>query len=102
MQVMKKLDEIKKEIAGVQSQLNTDFEVSEIGIFGSYVRGEAREDSDLDILISLKPEHHIGLIKFNSLESFLSDLLNIKVDLVLKDGIKPALKKYILNEVVYL
>jgi uncharacterized protein len=102
MQNMKELEEIKNKIASVQNRLNVDFEVSEIGLFGSYVRGEANEDSDLDVLISLKPEHHIGLIKFNSLKIFLSDLLNIKVDLVLKDGIKPALKKYILKEVVYL
>lgn len=99
---MKNLEEIKKQIVSVQNLLNVDFEVSQIGIFGSYVRGEAKEDSDLDILISLKPEHHVGLIKFNSLQKFLSDLLNIKVDLVLKDGIKPALEKYILDEVIYL
>ena len=99
---MKEINEIKNKIASVQDKLNSEFEVSEIGLFGSYVRGEARDDSDLDILISLKPEHHVGLIKFNSLKDFLTDLLNIKVDLVLKDGIKPALKKYILNEVIYL
>lgn len=99
---MKEISEIKNKISSVQDKLNTEFEVSEIGLFGSYVRGEARDDSDLDILISLKPEHHIGIMKFNSLKEFLSDLLNIKVDLVLKDSIKPALKKYILNEVIYL
>lgn len=99
---MKEINEIKNEIAGVQDKLNRDFDVTEIGLFGSYVRGEARNDSDLDILISLKPEHTVGLIKFNSLKEFLSDLLHIKVDLVLKDSLKPALKKYILNEVIYL
>ena len=99
---MKEINEIKNEIASVQDKLNRDFDVTEIGLFGSYVRGEARNDSDLDILISLKPEHTVGLIKFNSLKEFLSDLLNIKVDLVLKDSLKPALKKYILNEVIYL
>jgi len=102
MRVMKEINEIKNEIAGVQDKLNRDFDVTEIGLFGSYVRGEARNDSDLDILISLKPEHTVGLIKFNSLKEFLSDLLHIKVDLVLKDSLKPALKKYILNEVIYL
>lgn len=99
---MQNLDDIKQKIASVQAGLSKDFEISEIGIFGSYVRDEANIDSDLDILISLNPEHHLGLIKFNSLKEFLSDLLNIKVDLVLKDGIKPALKQNILNEVVYL
>lgn len=102
MRSMKEISEIKNKIASVQDKLKTEFEISEIGIFGSYVRGEARDDSDLDILISLKPEHKVGLIKFNLLKGFLSDLLNIKIDLVLKDGIKPALKPNILNEVIYL
>jgi uncharacterized protein len=99
---MNNINEMKNKIKSVQQELNTDFCVEEIGLFGSYVRGEENENSDLDILISLKANHNIGLIKFNSLKEFLSDLLNIKVDLVIKDGIKPALKKYILNEVVYL
>lgn len=99
---MKDINEIKNKIKSVQKELNTNFSVEEIGIFGSYVRGEENESSDLDILISLNPNHSIGLIKFNFLKEFLSDLLNIKVDLVVKDGIKPALKKYILSEVVYL
>lgn len=99
---MKNIEEIKNQIKNIQNKLDIDFCVEEIGIFGSYVRGEETEDSDLDLLISLKPNHNIGLIKFNSLKEFLSDLLNIKVDLVIKDGIKPALKKYILNEVIYL
>lgn len=99
---MKNIEEIKNKIKTIQKHLNTEFCVEEIGLFGSYVRGDEKEDSDLDILISLKDNHNIGLIKFNSLKGFLSDILNIKVDLVIKDGIKPALKKYILNEVVYL
>lgn len=99
---MKEINYIKNKIKCVQSKLSSEFEVCEIGLFGSYVRGEANEDSDLDILISLNPTHNMGLIKFNSLKEFLSDLLNMKVDLVLKDGIKPALKKHILSEVIYL
>ncbi len=99
---MKNKDEIIEELKKIKSELKSKFDVEQIGIFGSYVRGEENEDSDLDILISLNANHHVGLIKFNSLKEILSNLLNIKVDLVVKDGIKPALKKYILNEVVYL
>jgi predicted nucleotidyltransferase len=99
---MKNIEEIKNKIKSVQNLLNSEYEVQEIGLFGSYIRGEARENSDLDILVSLRQDHNVGLIKFNSLKEFLSNLLGIKVDLVLKDGIKPALAKYILNEVVYL
>lgn len=99
---MKDINEMKNKIKSVQQELKNNFSVEEIGLFGSYVRGEENENSDLDILISLRTNHNIGLIKFNSLKEFLSDLLNIKVDLVIKDGIKPALKKHILDEVIYL
>lgn len=99
---MRDINEIKSKIKSVQQELNANFSVEEIGLFGSYVRGEETENSDLDVLISLAPNHNVGLIKFNSLKEFLSDLLNIKVDLVIKDGIKPALKKNILSEVIYL
>lgn len=99
---MQKLEDIKNKLKGIHQKLNVDFSVEEIGLFGSYVRGEETKDSDLDVLISLKDNHNIGLIKFNSLKELLSDLLNIKVDLVIKDGIKTALKNDILNEVVYL
>lgn len=99
---MRDINEMKNKIKSVQQELNSNFSVEEIGLFGSYVRGEENEESDLDVLISLNPNHKIGLIKFNSLKEFLSNLLNIKVDLVIKDGIKPALKKHILDEVIYL
>lgn len=99
---MKSLNDMKNKIKEIQPKLVNEFSVEQIGIFGSYVRGEAREDSDLDILVSLRSNHNLGLIKFNSLKEFLSDLLKIKVDLVVKDGIKPALKQQILNEVIYL
>jgi len=99
---MKNLQEIEQKISENKDKIFKDFEVEEIGVFGSYVRGEATEDSDIDILISLKKNHRVGMLKFMSLNYFLEDLLNIKVDLVLKDGIKRALKPYILNEVKYL
>jgi len=99
---MKTKEEILNKLREIKPLLQDKFYIKNLGLFGSYVRVEARDDSDLDILISLKPEHSVGLIKFNSLKDFLTDLLNIKVDLVLKDGIKPALEKYILNEVIYL
>jgi len=99
---MKNLIEIEQKILENKDKIFNDFEVEEIGIFGSYVRGEATNESDVDILISLKKNHHVGIIKFMSLNNFLEDLLNVKVDLVLKDGIKRALKPYILSEVKYL
>ena len=72
--------------------------VSKIGIFGSYARGEAGENSDIDILVEF--EKPIGFFKFLELEEYLSDLLEIKVDIVSKKALKPHIGKNILKEVV--
>lgn len=74
--------------------------LKEIGIFGSYIREETKEDSDLDILVDF--ENSIDLLKFINLENYLSDILGIKVDLVMKSALKPRLGKRILREVVYI
>jgi predicted nucleotidyltransferase len=68
-----------------------------IGIFGSYARGENRPDSDLDILINIKKP--IGLLEFVKMEQELSELLNIKVDLVTERSVKnEKLKSYIMQD----
>lgn len=75
--------------------------VKEIGVFGSYLRDEAGEESDLDILIEFEQDTDIGLLKFVELENYLSVLLGVKVDLVEKSVLKPRIGKHILKEVVY-
>ncbi len=72
-----------------------------IGIFGSYVRSEAGEGSDLDILVEFAEEADLGLLKFVEIENHLSDLLGVKVDLVEESALKPRIGKHILKEVVY-
>jgi predicted nucleotidyltransferase len=67
-----------------------------IGIFGSYARGDNREDSDIDILYTLKEV--VGL-DFCDMQEKLQNKLHKKVDLVSKKYIKPRLKEYILNDV---
>ena len=79
--------------------LKENYGVKEMGIFGSFVRGEATEESDLDILIEF--EGSISLLKFVELENYLSELLEVKVDLVMKDALRPRIGKHILEEVVY-
>lgn len=73
-----------------------------IGIFGSYVRGEQRPDSDLDILIELERPPQISLIGLVELELYLSELLGIRVDLAIKKNLKPRIGKHILQEVIAL
>ncbi|GIW46897.1 MAG: nucleotidyltransferase [Deltaproteobacteria bacterium] len=98
--IMKRLEEIEKTIRDHKEFLKQKYGVKEIGIFGSYVKGRQKEDSDLDILVDF--EKNIGLIKFIELENYLSDILGIKVDLVMRDALKPRIGKQILKEVIYL
>jgi len=71
-----------------------------MGIFGSYVRGEQNEDSDVDVLIDFKQAP--SLLKFIELENYLSDIVGVKVDLVMKRVLKPRIGQNILAEVIYL
>ncbi len=91
--------EIKKKISQHKPILRERFKVKSIGIFGSYLRGEQNERSDIDILVEFSGV--IDLFEFVRLENFLSDILGRKVDLVMKDALKPRIKKSILEEAVY-
>ena len=77
-------------------KLKSKFNVATLDIFGSYIRGEQRLDSDLDILVTFSKPH--GLFEFVKLENYLSDLLGIKVDLVMRSALKPNLGKQITSE----
>jgi len=78
--------------------LEERYSVVSLGVFGSYVRHKQRPDSDLDILVTF--ETLPSLIGFVELEHYLSNELNVKVDLVMKDTLKPRISKRVLNEVV--
>ncbi|NEZ67030.1 DUF86 domain-containing protein [Leptolyngbyaceae cyanobacterium CCMR0082] len=94
-----RLDDIKVMLQQRKPQIQEQYHIAELGIFGSYVRGEQTAASDLDILIE-RPE---GLSLFQLLElgDQLSDELGVKVDLVTKQGLKPKVKERVLAEVVY-
>ncbi|MFH0731815.1 MAG: nucleotidyltransferase family protein [Candidatus Omnitrophota bacterium] len=96
---MKKIEGIKKKLLQHKTELKEGFKVKEIGIFGSYVRGEYKKNSDLDILVDFTEAP--GLLKFIDLEDYLSKILKIKVDLVMKSALKPLIGKHILDEVIY-
>jgi len=97
---MKTLKEIEKILKENKAILAERFKVKEIGIFGSYVRGEQQEKSDVDILVSFYEP--ISLFEFMDMEEFLTQILGVKVDLVSKKALKPRIGKYILEEVIYI
>jgi len=96
---MKKLNEIKKELKGLEPLLKERFKVKRIAIFGSYLRNKQKLSSDLDILVEFSEP--IGLFSFVDLENFLAQKLGIKVDLVMKDALKLRIKNKIIQEAIY-
>jgi predicted nucleotidyltransferase len=78
--------------------LTERYQVESLGVFGSYVRHEQRSGSDLDVLVTFREPP--GLLRFIELENYLSDTLGVKIDLVMKDGLKPRIGQQILKEVV--
>ena len=82
-----------------KKELYERYKVKEIGIFGSYARGEQRRKSDLDILVSY--EVVPDLLSVINLENYLTKLLKKKVDVVMKESVRSELKNLILNETIY-
>lgn len=96
----KSLNTVKHRLTEQKSLLKHKYKISRLGIFGSYIRGEQRSGSDVDVLIDY--EKAPSLIELIEIENILSDLLGLKVDLVTSRGLKPQLRRHILDEVVYL
>ena len=96
----KSIEEVKEILKEHKDEVSRKYKVSEIGIFGSFVRGEQRRRSDIDILV--KYNEIPDLFEFINLERYLQRLLRKKVDLVRKEAIRPELKNRILKEVVYI
>lgn len=79
-------------------EITSRFQVKSLSLFGSYVRGRQRKRSDLDILVEfIEPP---SFFEFLALERYLRALLNVKVDLVMKEALKPTIGKHILAEAV--
>lgn len=91
-EIPRKLEENKGQIKG--------YGVKRIGLFGSCIRNEQRDRSDIDILVEFEKEK-ITFDNYMHLKFFLEDLLGCKIDLVIVDDLKCQLKPYILKEVEY-
>ena len=96
--IMKGLDEIARIIREHRRELSERFDVKRIAIFGSYVRGEQKRGSDIDILVEFR--RPVSLLHIVSLENHLSDMLGIKVDVVPEKNIRKELRDAILKEAI--
>ena len=88
------IEEIKRKILPILQR----YGVKKIGLFGSCVRGEMREDSDIDILVEI--EDDISLLEFVGVKLEIEEALGKEIDLVEYNTIKPLLRERILKEQV--
>ena len=95
---MKKLKQIQSILASSKAELRKRYNVRELGIFGSYSRGEQKKTSDVDILVRFNP--NATLFDFVGLGNYLEEKLKIKVDVVSERGIRPELKNNIIKGVL--
>ncbi|PSB27057.1 nucleotidyltransferase family protein [Stenomitos frigidus] len=97
---MRTLDEIKQILLDRKSWLFETYQITELGIFGSYARGQQTQESDVDVLIDY--EQAPTLFELVNLRDFLADLIGLPVDVVTKNGLKPRIRDRVLSEVIYL
>ena len=91
---MRTIEEIKQKILPILEKYN----IKKAGLFGSFVRGEMREDSDIDILVEIRDD--ISLLDFVGIKLEIEEALGKKVDLVEYSTIKPLLRERIIKEQV--
>ncbi len=92
-------DDILTKLNELKPMLQKEYEVKEIGLFGSFSNDSYDKNSDIDILVEL--EKPIGW-KFFSLELYLEKIFGRKIDLVTKNALKEQIKESILNQVYYI
>ena len=72
--------------------------LTSLALFGSVVRGAARPDSDIDVLVDVAPDARFSLIDLVSVKDFLEDRLGRRVDVVTREGLDPAVRDRVLRE----
>ncbi len=95
---MKKLKQIRNILASSKDELRKRYKVKEMGIFGSYARGQQKKTSDVDILVRFNS--NATLFDFVGLGNYLEEKLKIKVDVVSERGIRPELRSNIIKGVL--
>ena len=97
---MDSLDDIKVALAKALPGLQARYHVDRLSIFGSWVHGEQKPGSDVDLLVDFDPAARVGFLFSIALEDELRVLLGRKVDLVTRGALKPRIGRRVLTELV--
>ena len=84
-----------------QPYFHNTFGISFIGLFGSFSRGDETKNSDIDILYDIDKGRKLSMFKYLKIASQLEDFFEKKIDLVRVDTLKPAVKKYVDKDLIY-
>ncbi|ADT84029.1 nucleotidyltransferase family protein [Thermococcus barophilus] len=93
-----KLEGILKVLEELKPELKSKYKVKSLAVFGSYVRGEQRETSDVDVLVEFSED--ADLFDLIALEEFLTEKLGIKVDVVPKNALRKELRQSVFREAI--
>lgn len=94
------VEEITKILVDYQDEIGARYKAKVKGLFGSFVRGEAKAESDVDILVDFTEQ--ADLFDYVGLGLFLEEKLNRKVDIVPRSSLRDEIKANVLQELVYL
>ena len=97
--MIRKKEEILKLLQLHKGELVKKFGVKKLALFGSYVRDEAKEQSDIDIVVEIESTNTFRT--FFQLKYYLESIFGKEVDLGIESNLKPTIKKQIENELVY-
>ncbi|MFW6385375.1 MAG: nucleotidyltransferase family protein [Halodesulfurarchaeum sp.] len=92
-------DAIRTELAALKSELEGEYPIRDLGVFGSYARDEQDPESDLDVLVTF--DRPVTLFELVRLENELSRRLDLDVDLVTRESLKPRIRSHVDEDVVY-
>jgi hypothetical protein len=91
-------EKIIKIINKHRKELEEKYKIKSIALFGSYIKDEQTEQSDIDLLVEYTET--VGLLHIAATENYLSDILGVKADIVPKKSVRKELKDVIFNEAV--
>jgi len=93
-----KREDIIRILKEQQKTLTERYNVERLSLFGSVARGEARDDSDVDLLVEFSQP--VGLFQFIELQQWLQSFLGCDVDLGTPRSLKSAIKDQVLREAI--